>query len=61
MSKLVTWLIVAAIVGFLATNLFIAGFLSYRGTGVHQIGPRHLRAGSVAGPAIIGGGPRTGK
>ncbi len=61
MSKFTVWLIVAVIVGFLAVNLFIAGLLSYWGVGINQIGPRHLRAGSVSGPTVTGGGPHTGK
>jgi len=56
-----SWLIAAIIIGFLSINFFICSLLSYWGTGIQQIGPRHIRTGSVSGPIITGGGPGTGK
>lgn len=53
--------------GTLAMVLFFAllfgacGVMAYRGVGVQEIGQPNVRAGSVVGPVIVGGGPRTGK
>ena len=41
--------------------LLLSGAFSYWGVGVQTIGQANLRAGSVIGPSVIGGGPRTGK
>ena len=60
-SKTVAWLAVALIIGVLTCNLFICGLLSYQGVGVQQHGPHYLRAGSVGGPVVSGGGPGSGK
>lgn len=35
--------------------------LSYWGVGVQTVGQANVRAGSVVGPVVVGGGPRTGK
>ena len=51
-------LMLAALFGLL---LLLSGAFSYWGVGVQTIGQTNLRAGSVIGPAVIGGGPRTGK
>ena len=42
-------------------GLLCSGAFSYWGIGVQTIGQANLRAGSVIGPRVIGGGPRTGK
>lgn len=38
-----------------------AGWASHRGVGAQTIGQPDHRAGSVIGPRVLGGGPRTGK
>ena len=42
-------------------GVLLSGALSYWGAGVQTIGQANLRAGSIIGPAVVGGGPRTGK
>ncbi|MBN1994584.1 MAG: hypothetical protein JW953_17935 [Anaerolineae bacterium] len=61
MSSKTTWLAVAFIIFLLTCNFFICGLLSYWGVGVQQVGPHYLRAGSVGGPIVSGGGPGSGK
>lgn len=51
-------LMLVALFGLL---FLLSGAFSYWGVGVQTIGQANLRAGSVIGPAVIGGGPRTGK
>jgi len=59
-SKATAWVTVALIVGVLACNFVICGYLSYLGTSVGQVGPQNMRTGSVGGP-VVGGGPGSGK
>jgi hypothetical protein len=60
-SKTTIWLTVALIIGILSCNLVICGLFSYWGIGIRQVGPHYLRAGSVGGPVVSGGGPGSGK
>lgn len=50
----------------LVALIFIGGFgscasMAYRGAGAQEIGQASVRAGSVVGPSVVGGGPRVGK
>lgn len=51
----------AVIVGLLIVGMLLCGFASYVGYGIHLVGPKHLRSGSVRGPRIVSGGPAAGK
>jgi len=57
MSKWVTLLVV----GVLLFGLLLCGAASFLGWGVRQVGPRHIRSGSIFGPSVRGGGPGAGK
>ena len=35
--------------------------MAFTGAGTHEIGQPGVRAGSINGPVVVGGGPRTGK
>lgn len=59
--KFTVWLATAVVIVLLSINMVICALFSYWGVGIQQVGPRHLRAGSTAGPVVTGGGPRTGK
>ncbi len=60
-SRTTVWLITAAVIGLLTFNLILCGLFSYWGVGIQQVGPRHIRTGSVGGVVVGGGGPGTGK
>lgn len=60
-SKFALILGTVIIIGLLTLNLFICGLLSYWGTGIQPVGPGQLRAGSISGPTVGGGGPGEGK
>ena len=49
------------VVGLLIVGMLLCGFASYVGYGIHLVGPKHLRSGSVRGPRIVSGGPAAGK
>lgn len=49
------------IIALFCLGLLCSVALSYWGAGVKTIGQSDLRAGSVVGPRVVGGGPRTGK
>ncbi len=49
------------LVALFSLLMVLSSAFSYWGVGVQTIGQANLRAGSVIGPAVIGGGPRTGK
>ncbi len=38
-----------------------AAWMSYRGVGTAVLGAAQMRAGSVGGPRVVGGGPGVGK
>jgi hypothetical protein len=57
MSKLRVLLVTAALV----LSLALASLCSYKGFGVKSIGTQQLRAGSIYGPGVTGGGPGAGK
>ncbi len=60
-SKLSIRLVTVIIIGLLSCNLFICGLLSYWGVGLQPVNAGQLRAGSVSGPTVGGGGPGEGK
>lgn len=45
----------------LALTLLGTGLASFYGVGIATLEPTSERAGSLYGPAVIGGGPRAGK
>ena len=57
MSKLMTCLMIVLLV----FALVLCVVASFWGWGVRQIGPRHIRSGSLFGPSVSGGGPGSGK
>lgn len=55
-------LAIAGLIAILLTcNFLLCGLFSYWGVGIQQIGPQHVRAGSIGGPGVVGGGPGAGK
>ena len=57
---------IIVVVLVLVANLCVCGWMSAQASGAKDIGPYQnrsstIRSGSVGGPAIIGGGPSSGK
>lgn len=49
------------LIAALCLGLLGSSALAYWGVGAQRIGQADLRAGSVIGPRVLGGGPGTGK
>jgi hypothetical protein len=60
-SKLTMRLVTAIVIILLVACFFISGLASYWGAGLQPVNAGQLRAGSVSGPTVGGGGPGEGK
>ena len=58
---MLTKYLLAIVTVFLLALFLVCSVAAYQGYGVRQVGPYHVRAGSVQGPSVLGGGPSTGK